>query len=186
MAFSGVTYQQLEELFFDLQIDASPSGYHGYLCGCLCCGSLGEDDLLELSVDWMVLDDDRVARAYEPLREICQSVRTRLEHPEFLFQPLLPDDELPLAERLDAVGEWCSNYISGVGERMAGAFEVSAEGREALEDIAAISRVSPQFDNEGDPEEDYVELVEYIRIAVQTVFADLNNGESPDQPPTIH
>ena len=103
-----------------------------------------------------------------------------------LFQPLLPDDELPLNERLVAIGDWCSNYISGLGDGMGTEFEVSVDGKEALEDIAAIGQISVDLESEGEGERDYTELVEYIRIAVQLIFADLHPELDTDAEPTIH
>ena len=85
-----------------------------------------------------------------------------------------------------AVGDWCSNYISGVGEGMGAEFAVSAEGKEALEDLAAIGQISTEFDFDEDGERDYQELVEYIRIAVQLVFSDLDSEIDPEAQPTIH
>lgn len=41
-----------------------------------------------------------------------------------------------------AVGQWCSNYISGLGDGMSDGFSVSDDVKEALEDIAAIAQVS--------------------------------------------
>jgi len=41
------------------------------------------------------------------------------------------------------------------------------------------------FDTDEDGERDYAELVEYIRIAVQLIFADLHSDVQADEP-TIH
>ena len=35
-----MTFEQLEDLFFNLQVKADPSGFHGFLCGRLCCGTI--------------------------------------------------------------------------------------------------------------------------------------------------
>ena len=115
-----------------------------------------------------------------------QTALTSLEDISFLFQPILPDDELPLPERLVAVGSWCSNYISGLGEGMSSEFEVSEDAKEALEDIAAIGQVSVDFDTDDDGERDYAELIEYIRIAVQLIFTDLHPESGSSAEPTIH
>ena len=76
--------------------------------------------------------------------------------------------------------------ISGLGDGMGEAFEVSADGKEALEDIAAIGQISVDFDSDDDGERDYTELVEYIRIAVQLVFSDLHPELETEAEPTIH
>jgi uncharacterized protein YgfB (UPF0149 family) len=69
---------------------------------------------------------------------------------------------------------------------MGAEFEVSVEGKEALEDIAAIGQISVDLESDDDGERDYTELVEYIRIAVQLIFADLHPELETDVQPTIH
>lgn len=180
-----MTFEQLEDLFFALNVEADPSGFHGFICGRLCCGVIPLEELIDLSADWLGLTEDGRDEAEDSLHAFYDSALTNLEDLDFLFHPVLPDDELPLPERLLAVSQWCGNFISGLGEGMGGEFAVSEEGKEALEDIAAIAQISVDFEIEDDGERDYAELVEYIRIAVQLVFADLNGVEESEQP-TIH
>ena len=85
-----------------------------------------------------------------------------------------------------AVGAWCSNYISGLGEGMSAEFDVSEEAKEALQDIAAIGQISVDFETDDDGERDYAELIEYVRIAVQLIFTDLHPDSGPSAEPTIH
>jgi uncharacterized protein YgfB (UPF0149 family) len=65
-------------------------------------------------------------------------------------------------------------------------FDVSVDGKEALEDISAIGQISVDFETDEDGERDYAELIEYIRIAVQLVFADLHPELDAEAEPTIH
>lgn len=181
-----MTFEQLEDLFYTLNIKASASGFHGFLCGRLCSGPVEMQDLIASTTQWLALEGESAEAAEEPLNTFYEAALSNLQDISFLFKPLLPDDELPLAERLVAVGEWCSNYISGVGEGMGAEFEVSAEGKEALEDLAAIGQISSEFDFDEDGERDYQELVEYIRIAVQLIFSDLDSEIDPEAQPTIH
>lgn len=179
-----MTYEQLEDLFYALEIEAGAAAFHGFLCGRLSCGILEMTDLVASSSEWLALSPEQSDAADRPLTEFYQSSLINLEDLSFLFQPLLPDEDLPLAERLAAVGEWCGNYISGLAEGLDSDFEMSEEGKEALEDLAAIAQISVEFDAEG--ERDYTELVEYIRIAVQLIFADVHpEGDSATQP-TLH
>lgn len=181
-----MTFEQLEDLFFTLQVKADPSGFHGFLCGRLCCGAMPLETLVETSTSWLGLLEEQGKAAENPLRDFYEEALTSLEDISFLFQPILPDDELPLPERLVAVGSWCSNYISGLGEGMSSEFEVSEDAKEALEDIAAIGQVSVDFDTDDDGERDYAELIEYIRIAVQLIFTDLHPESGSSAEPTIH
>jgi len=182
-----MTFELVQDLFFELQVKADPSGFHGFLCGRLCCGTMPLETLIKTSTSWLGLTEEQGEAAENPLRDFYEEALTSLEDITFIFQPILPDDELPLPERLVAVGAWCSNYISGLGEGMSSEFEVSEDAKEALEDIAAIGQVSVDFDSEDeDGERDYAELVEYIRIAVQLIFSDLHPEAGSDAEPTIH
>ncbi|MBT6115291.1 MAG: UPF0149 family protein, partial [Porticoccaceae bacterium] len=120
-----MTFEQLEDLFFKLRVKADPSGFHGFLCGRLCCGKIPLDQLIETSTGWLGLTEEQADGASYPLRDFYEAALTSLEDVSFLFQPVLPDDELPLPERLVAVGQWCSNYLSGVGDGMTDGFAVS-------------------------------------------------------------
>jgi len=181
-----VTFEQLEDLFYQLDIKASPSGFHGFLCGRLSCGTVQIQDLVNSSTQWLGLEEEAAEVASSSLEDFYQATLSNLQDINFLFQPLLPDDEIPLAERLVAVGEWCSNYISGLGEGMGAEFKVSQDSKEALQDIATIGQISGDLEVDEDEERDYLELVEYIRIAVQLIFSDLDSEIDPQAQPTVH
>jgi uncharacterized protein YgfB (UPF0149 family) len=185
-----VTFEQLEDLFYQLKIQASPSGFHGFLCGRLSCGTVQMEDLVNSSSAWLGLEEEAAEGAFGTLETFYESTLSDLQDISFLFKPLLPDDELPLAERLMSVGDWCTNYLSGLGDGMGAEFEVSEDGKEALQDISAIGQISTDFDSdeesEEDGEKDYLELVEYVRIAVQLIFSDLDPMEKAQPEPTIH
>ena len=82
------------------------------------------------------------------------------------------------------MGEWCGSYISGLAEGLGSDFEISEDSKEALEDLGAIAQVSIDFDAEG--ERDYTELVEYIRVAVQLIFADVHPEIGIASQPILH
>jgi uncharacterized protein YgfB (UPF0149 family) len=187
-----VTFEQLEDLFYQLKIQASAPGFHGFLCGRLSCGAVEMKDLIDCSSQWLGLEDEAAKGAFNAFETFYQETLSDLQDISFLFKPLLPDDELPLSERLAAVSEWCKNYLSGVGEGMGEEFEVSEDGKEALQDISAIGQISTDFEDgedgedEEEGEKDYLELVEYIRIAVQLIFTDLDPSAETEPEPTFH
>lgn len=185
-----MTFEQLEDLFYQLKIKASPSGFHGFLCGRLSCGAVQMEDLVNSSSAWLGLEEEAAEAAFGDLERFYETTLSDLQDISFLFQPLLPDDELPIAERLISVGDWCTNYLSGLGEGMGPEFEISEDGKEALQDIAAIGQISTDLDSDQETEEegekDYLELVEYVRVAVQLIFSDLDPIEKADPEPTIH
>lgn len=178
-------FDQIEEFFYQLKVAVTPSSYHGFLCGRIAAGAVTIDELVVLSCDWLTLDEERVSAADDALRELIAAVVEGVSDDGFSFQLLLPSEELPLSERLAATGEWCGAFLSGVGEGLGGAFNVTEDGREALEDLAAIAQVSTELHGDDDEERDYAELCEYIRVAVQLLYDDLRGSEQPPAP-TIH
>lgn len=182
---SAVDFEQIEAFFYELRLSVTPSSYHGFVCGRIAAGAVSIDELVTLSSDWLTLDEERAAAADDALRDYLALVIEGISDEGFSFQLLLPSEELPLADRLAATGEWCGAFLSGVGEGLGGAFNVTEEGREALEDLAAIAQVSTDLQGDDDEERDYVELCEYIRVAVQLLFDDLRGSEQPPAP-TIH
>jgi|TARA_B100000768_G_scaffold29139_1_gene27544 hypothetical protein len=187
-----VTFDQLEELFYSLKINASPSAFHGFLCGRLTCGAVAIDLLIEATTEWLALSEEQADAADKDFRDFYEASLSNLGDISFLFKPTLPDDDLPLEERLIAVGEWCGNYISGLAEGLGESFDLSDDGREALNDLSAIGQISADLESDDDGERDYTELVEYVRLAVQVIFTDLHpeldaelNSDSESNP-TIH
>ena len=181
-----MTYEQLEDLFYALKISASPSAFHGFLCGRLSCGVIEIRELIKISAEWLALSPEQSDAAELDLQEFYEDSLSNLEDVSFLFKPTLPDDELPLGDRLVAIGDWCSNYISGLGDGMGDSFEFSEDGREALEDLTAIGQISVDFESDDEGERDYTELVEYVRLAVQVIFSDLHPNIKSEESPTIH
>jgi uncharacterized protein YgfB (UPF0149 family) len=91
------------------------------------------------------------------------------------FQPLLPDDEEPLAVRGEALGAWCQGFLYGFGA--AGTANRSALPESVSEFLADLARISQAGDVGSEAEEAeeaaYAELVEFLRAGVQLVYDEL-------------
>src|SRR3984893_3880203 len=93
------------------------------------------------------------------------------------FEPLLPDDEQPLNGRANALALWCTGFLYGLGAGHISALEaLSGDVGEIVRDFTEISRATGD-DAEGDEsnEQAYAELVEFIRVAAQDVFDDMQD-----------
>lgn len=89
----------------------------------------------------------------------------------FEFSPCLPDDESQVAERADALSKWCQGFLYGLGHANV-KMSWPGECNEIINDLIAISRLDPDSDD-GDDEISLVELIEYVRVAVELIRADL-------------
>jgi hypothetical protein len=90
--------------------------------------------------------------------------------------PLLPDDDISLQERTQALGGWCEGFLFGLGLMSIETDSLTEQGREFVDDIISISRVAPT-DETDDLEEDYMQVVEYIKIGVINLFEELSQTD---------
>ena len=68
-----MTFEQLEDLFYQLKIQASPSGFHGFLCGRLSCGAVQMEDLVNSSSAWLGLQEEAAEGAFGTLESFYES-----------------------------------------------------------------------------------------------------------------
>ncbi|HEY3519257.1 MAG TPA: UPF0149 family protein [Gammaproteobacteria bacterium] len=152
---------------------------HGGVCGALCAG--GADAARRWLVD--SLDDAEVGAApaavADDLEELIGTSSKMLEDDELTFEPLLPSDDAPLAEQVEALAVWCQGVLGGVGSTAPGSVRSSSEGdtlAEILRDFAEVSRAGLSEDEEaGQDQPDFAlaQIHEYVRVSVQLAFEEL-------------
>lgn len=167
----------------------SPAELHGCLCGLLGGGFGGDEEALlaELEQTLDVSLHGSLADGVASLRSVAIA---SLGEGSFDFQPLLPEDELELSQRIEAMAQWCRGFLSGYAQA-----RVKSEGQgdavlpdsaEALRDFAAIAQAV--LDDEEDQDENaaedaYYELLEYLRVAAMNVMLDAGvGGDEPASP----
>lgn len=97
----------------------------------------------------------------------------------------LPDDETPLAQRTEALGQWCQGFLAGFG-LTAREGSLTGEAEEVLQDMAAIAQVQGQLEDSEDGETDYMEVMEYLRVAPLLLFAECGKPLEPAPKPSLH
>jgi uncharacterized protein YgfB (UPF0149 family) len=177
-------FQAVEQMLQQASSLVGAAESHGMLWGMSCSGTAPSFEL------WMaqVLADVQLSPS---VREQCnlllastyQETLSQLHSPNLEFQPLLLGDDCGLGLRVQALGEWCEGFLYGLGLGSAtDPLEWSADVQEILRDIGEISKL--QFDNEGpieDAENDYMEVLEYVRMAVLLMSEELRLKASPAQ-----
>ena len=98
---------------------------------------------------------------------------------------LLPGDDAPLAERAKALGQWCQGFLDGFG-MVVGNAPLSAEAMEVLQDLSAIAQVQSGLEESEDGESDYMEVMEYLRVAPLLLFAECGKPAAPAPKPSLH
>lgn len=180
-----VSHAELEANLMAAGSAVSASEAHGCVCGSLCADSGFSPT--ELAVDLLPEDTTQAAAAtlVATVASLQEASLDGLAGGELGFQPLLPDDEQPLAERVEALAAWCSGFLYGLG-RTGADLNLPGDLGEILGDFSEISRAS-LHSHEGDEEGEasYLELTEFVRASVQLAFEELapwrDRGASPAQ-----
>jgi len=160
---------------------------HGTVCGVLCAGMEGNDTWLTHVLDQASGSAEAQQACRRALMALRDEAHALLRSGTLEFSPLLPDDETGLADRTDALGEWCQGFLYGMG--LAGTKldveELSDETGEVLRDMGQIAQAG--FEGE-DSEAAYAEIVEYVKVGVQLLYEELQPAIVATVPPsdTLH
>ena len=140
---------------------SSPSELHGLLTGIVCVTQaptaeqwsqiLNTLNVLPLSVE-----------ALESLTDEADDVANALSDDELDYLPMLPDDNHGLAERVQALADWCAGVVLGFGLASGNIRAEEQELIEHLQDVAAVEFEDSDNDEEG--EDSYQELYEFVRL----------------------
>ena len=169
-------FQDLDETLRRAGAACDAAESHGMLCGALCAG-------LDSDGPWVdhILDEaSGSAEAQQACRKSLSALRddthALLAGGSLEFAPVLPDDETGLADRTDALGEWCQGFLFGLG--LAGTRikpeEMSEETNEVLKDLGQIAQAGFEGDEDNEDDETaYAEVVEYVKVGVQLLYEEL-------------
>jgi uncharacterized protein len=165
-------YTRVRQLLAAQRSLVEPAEAHGTLSGCLCAlpDYRFEDFLREILPEGRADGD-----ATDALRELFTATGAALEQTDMEFEPLLPADAQPLAERTRALAEWCQGFLYGLGSgAIRDARGLPGDVGEIVRDLAEITRAGVDAgQGEESNESAYAELVEFVRVGVQLVFEEL-------------
>jgi uncharacterized protein YgfB (UPF0149 family) len=162
----------------------TPAELHGLLLGRSCAGAgFDVDTWLTDAVE--VLGSEPEAPVRQALIGLQEMVKGELSGDDIAIVLLLPSDEAPLAERALALGQWCQSFLTGFG-LVAGDRALSAEAMEVLQDMAAIAQVQDSLEESEDGETDYMEVMEYLRVAPLLLFTECAAPVPPAAKPSLH
>lgn len=176
-AVPPLDYDHLRDSLAEAGAVVALAELHGGICGALCAGGA------PAAQRWLedCLDDEDLAGStadlLEGLAAVLGASATMLADPEFKFELLLPDDESPLDEQVQALALWCHGFLGGVGMTAPGIARSEALA-EILRDFAEISRAGLSEDEAAGEDQTafaLAEIHEYVRVSVQIVFEELSS-----------
>lgn len=171
------TFDEIANQLLEQGVALSPAEVHGCLVGLLAAGAEHDADAGLHGVN-QALGLDLHGELADLLIRLFAATAAALENDDFEFYPLLPDDSLELAQRAQALADWCRGFLAGYARTMAaagtGGETLPGDSTEALRDFAVIAQASEDEADvsEEESENSYAELVEYLRFAALNVYMD--------------
>ena len=164
---------------------------HGLLCALLSADvSIRQeawvDSLLNEHIEASNLEGQQ---SYRTLQRLFKVTAEAFAADDFSLPLLLPDDDAPLEERLDHLAEWCQGYLTGLHLLgVAVQDNTNKDIQEALTDLLDISQVEMSSEDQKDPESEarYLELVEFVKVAVLGIATELRHLFHHDPNASVH
>ena len=171
-----------------------PSELHGLMMGEIV------GNLRRTAADWLqqvyehmgveALDEQRYTNATEDLLAFYQQTMESIDKDSSSFSLLLPDDDYALSERIDSLVLWVRGFLEGIAisasERLQ---RLDQELQEILRDFVEICQLDSRVEPDEAGEKEFVEILEYVRIGVLNLYAELNEpviASQEQDTPTLH
>ena len=119
--------------------------------------------------------DVLAAEKLEILKQLFTETREQLFGDELSFEPLLPDESEDFSQRLLGLSEWCQGFLYGFGVKGSAVEEKrDGESGECLSDLLEISKLAHDEEASDEAEQQYLEVVEHVRMATLMLNESLN------------
>jgi uncharacterized protein YgfB (UPF0149 family) len=150
---------------------------HGAVCGLGVCHGHATP-----VVDVVALLGEEALTHQSAVEDFVSAAVGQLQAEDMSFAPLLPDDDVPLPDRLEALGQWCASFLAGFAAGLARRGATSLEDcpeevREIVRDFSAIAQIDADPTDRGveAAETDLVELEEFVKVGALLIMSTLNH-----------
>ena len=169
-------HAELDEAMQAAGAECGAAESHGTICGMICAtGSATKRGWLEhlLGEGNTLSAASRIAA--DMLATLYAGTLLKFNDGDLGLALLLPDDELPLALRSKALGQWCQGFLYGLA--LGGIRDDSRKPenvREIMHDFFEISNTRYDYETSEETEEAaYLEIVEYVRMSALLCHEEL-------------
>ena len=162
------SHNEVEALLKNVALETRASEWHGFLCGVL---SVDIAYPLATSIQTLLSNTAEVAVGDDfsgQFDEVYNIVRAQLTDSNLQFELCLPEGEdIHLSQQVNALAEWCSGFLYGLANAgIQTKSKLSPDVEEILQDFGAIAQVDAAELGDEEEELSFVELVEFVRVAV--------------------
>jgi uncharacterized protein YgfB (UPF0149 family) len=170
---SSELYESFDEALADADCEISTSEFHGMLVGMVSAGLKPTDTDWKKTIIEVGNDGNQLPVGAQKLLEdiLVISVRAFREE-DFLAPILIPDEEYPLLDRIEALSFWSQGFLLGFGLQHGSEPIIAPEIKEALQDISDISQLEVSADEDDESESAFIILLEHIKVAVKVIYLE--------------
>jgi uncharacterized protein YgfB (UPF0149 family) len=167
-------YQELDAALNNTDLKLHPSQVHGLICGILC----GNPNTNAAWED-IITGGKNTEQTHEILHTLYDASAKQLDEFLFDFQIVLPSDSEDLPLRAEALTLWAQGFLTGLKLAQVQLVDREpSEMTEAIHDLIEIAKMN--YEDVVASEEDeaaYVELVEFVRVAVILIYQDIREQD---------
>lgn len=179
-------YEELDGILAGINAEPQAAECHGFLCGQICVAGFPDTQVWHEYLNVQSKDDEEAQDCYARIHTLITEIRAVIASPDFDFRLLLPEDDAPLAERVEALAKWCQGFLNGFGlEEDVQSVTLDEASRELMEDFARICHVGLDQEEEYENERALQELIEYVRVGAMTLFETLQPYAADEQRPGV-
>jgi uncharacterized protein YgfB (UPF0149 family) len=170
----NIHYRELTQRLTVSELNPSAAEAHGILCAMICAGQTRAEEFWIDEILEGTDDGDLLAReCRKALQDLAARTREEIGGTGFGFAPLLPDESTTLAERALAIYDWSRGFLYGLGISRIDESGLSDQGREAIGDLASITRLDlDELEESKENEAALTELTEFVRVAAMVVYEE--------------
>ena len=179
MSEIDIQYDEINDALKRINVEQDAAEVHGALCGLFCTvNGLNVEFWLDNSLTNTPEEDAYTVDALASesrsiLTQLFTVTEKQLSAEGFTFELFLPDDNSGLYTRVEALSNWCQGFLFGLSQGgLTDPDGLPGELPDIIKDIVEISRAeSYELDDDKQDEKDFMELVEFVRVAIQ-LFVD--------------
>lgn len=182
MSESSEALRRVDDALGQVETEMRAVECHGTLIGMLCArGTMEKAEWLDYIAHALDPADLLAREALETFGELFEGAQAQLGDSTLDFQPLLPDDEAPVEERIAALSQWAQGFLLGMSAGGIRDIEgLPADSAEIMRDLIDICRADTyELEGSEDDEVAYNELLEYVRTGVLLINEELHPTKAP-------
>ncbi len=175
------SFDRLSQFLLQQGMLPNAAEVHGMLSGMLAGGANpSSEHWLALLSDLLHEGQTFPSAVRNKLDQLTQSIDAALRDPEMNYQLMLPEDQQPIEERLQAMIDWVQSFLVGFGVNQSNLAGFSEDVREAIDDMVELAKLDFSVEDDNDADRAYFEIVEYLRVSAIMCFCEVGEQVSID------